>query len=135
MVDIKSFIERLGMRKADLCRALGMDPQSSLMSSYEKGRSDPSYDKCEKLIRLGITAQELFGEELGKILLENSLPLVAPKAVPTAFLESPEFMEGIRYQLAEGIKENGLVKEEQVKYVVRQELEKLLPELKKADKI
>lgn len=59
MVDIKSFIERKGMRKADLCRALGMDSTSSLMSSYEKGRSDPSYDKCEKLIRLGITVQEL----------------------------------------------------------------------------
>ena len=105
MVDIKSLIERLGMRKADLCRALGIDPQSSLMSSYEKGRSDPSYDKCEKLIRLGITAQELFGEELGKILLENSLPLVAPKAVPPQdYLEDPAFREGVKLLVEETLK-------------------------------
>ena len=105
MVDIKSFIERLGMRKADLCRALGMDPQSSLMSSYEKGRSDPSYDKCEKLIRLGITAQELFGEELGKILLENSLAIIAPKAVPPKdYLEDPAFREGVKFLVEEALK-------------------------------
>lgn len=103
MVDIKSFIERLEMRKADLCRALGMDPQSSLMSSYEKGRSDPSYDKCEKLIRLGITAQELFGEELGTELLDNSLSVhsaARPEKTPIDY-KDPEFQEQVRKAMLE----------------------------------
>ena len=83
------------MRKADLCRVFGLDPKSSLMSSYEKGRSDPSYDKCEKLIRLGITAQELFGEELGKILIENSLEQT-PGVIPPEIANDPEFQAGLQ---------------------------------------
>ena len=106
MVDIKSFIERKGMRKADLCRALGMDSTSSLMSSYEKGRSDPSYDKCEKLIRLGITVQELFGEELGNLLLENSLQ-VKPQSPPPEFLNDPKFQEGVKLLVEETLKAKG----------------------------
>ena len=73
MIDVKSFIKRKGVSKADLCRELEIDPKSSLMSSYEKGRSNPSYEKCEKLIRFGISAKELFGEELGGMLLSNSM--------------------------------------------------------------
>ena len=106
MVDIKSFIERKGMRKADLCRALGMDSTSSLMSSYEKGRSDPSYDKCEKLIRLGITVHELFGEELGNLLLENSMP-VKRSDPPPEFLNDPKFQEGVKMLVEETLKSKG----------------------------
>jgi len=106
MVDIKTFIERKGMRKADLCRALGIDSTSSLMSSYEKGRSDPSYDKCEKLIRLGITVQELFGEELGNLLLENSLQ-VKPQNPPPDFVSDPKFQEGVKFLVEETLKSKG----------------------------
>lgn len=113
MVDIKTFIERKGMRKADLCRVFGLDPKSSLMSSYEKGRSDPSYDKCEKLIRLGITAQELFGEELGKILIENSLEQTPSAIVPSQeFLNNPEFIKGMENAFEEFLIKKGLVKKE-----------------------
>lgn len=106
MVDIKSFIERKGMRKADLCRALGMDSTSSLMSSYEKGRSDPSYDKCEKLIRLGITVQELFGDELGNLLLENSLR-AKPQSPLADFVNDPIFQESVKFIVEETLKAKG----------------------------
>lgn len=103
MVDVKTFIERKGMTKADLCRELGIDSKSSLMSSYEKGRSDPSYDKCEKLIRLGITAQELFGEKLGTELLDNSLSVQSasrPEKTPIDY-KDPEFQEQVRKAMLE----------------------------------
>ena len=63
MVVLKSFLSRMNMNKADLCRELDIDPKSSLLSSYEKGRSYPSYEKCKKLLEMGMTVEELFGEE------------------------------------------------------------------------
>ena len=64
MVDIKSFLTRRRMSKADLCRELGIDAKSNLISSYEKGRISPSYDKCVQLLQLGMTVKELFGIDL-----------------------------------------------------------------------
>lgn len=63
MVGLKSFLNRLNMTKADLCRELDIDPKSSLLSSYEKGRTYPSYEKCKKLLEMGMTVEELFGRE------------------------------------------------------------------------
>ena len=121
-----SFLRRKKMKQADLARSLETVPGN--VTRWVKGEGVPSYELCAKLLSLGMTVKELFG--IDYVEGDDYIP-----SVPPEFLESPEFMEGVRYQLAEGIKENGLVKEDQVKYVVRQELEKLLPELKKADKI
>jgi transcriptional regulator with XRE-family HTH domain len=81
MMDIKTFLNRKSLTKAALCRLLGIDPKSSILSSYEKGRSNPSYEICEKLIPLGASAQELFGKELGDMLVSNS---TAPAKQSTA---------------------------------------------------
>ena len=94
MVDIDSFLERTNRSKAGLLRELGLDPKSSLISAYEKGRSNPSYDVCAKLIELGATAKELFGEELGTKLIQNSI------AVPPAGLANdPEFQKGLQQSI------------------------------------
>jgi predicted transcriptional regulator len=64
MVDLDSFLTRTNRTKAGLLRELGMDPKSSLLSSYEKGRSNPSFEVVEKLIMLGMTPLEIFGKEI-----------------------------------------------------------------------
>lgn len=61
MVNVESFLTRKNMTKVELCSALGIDPKSSLISAYEKGRSNPSYDMCVKLLGMGMTIEELFG--------------------------------------------------------------------------
>lgn len=66
MVDIKSFIDRKHMSKADLARALDIDPKTSVISAYEKGRAGPSYSVCKKLLVLGMSVQELFGKEVAE---------------------------------------------------------------------
>lgn len=91
MMDMKSFLNRMGMTKAELCRRLGIDPKSSVVGAYEKGRSNPSFEICEKLIPLGITAQELFGKKLGDTLVGNSS--VMP-SLPPEIANDPDFLAG-----------------------------------------
>lgn len=109
MVDIDSFLERTNRSKAGLLRELGLDPKSSLISAYEKGRSNPSYDVCAKLIELGATAQELFGEELGSKLIQNSI------AVPAELANAPDFQKGLQQSI-----------DAKVSAAVKTELEKIL---------
>ena len=105
MFDVQSFLERLGMKKADLCRELEMDPKSSLLSSYEKGRSNPSYEVCEKLIGKGVTAQELFGEELGsKLIANSSVPVSSAEELSPEMqkmLNHPDFIAGMKKAFSE----------------------------------
>lgn len=67
MIDLDSFLSRMGLTKAGLSRSLGMDPKTSIWASYEKGRSDPSFEVCRGLLKLGMTVEELFGVEYNKI--------------------------------------------------------------------
>lgn len=39
---------------------------------WSSGRSIPGFEKMGKLIELGMTAQELFGKEIGDLLVKNS---------------------------------------------------------------
>lgn len=96
VIDLKSYLNRTGFSKADLCRKLGLDAKSSLLSSYEKGRSDPSYDMCVKLLQLGMTVEELFG--VNYMPLDNSNeqnPIKITDAdLSRAFLRAAEILGG-----------------------------------------
>ena len=94
---MKSYLNRTGFSKADLCRKLGLDAKSSLLSSYEKGRSDPSYDMCVKLLQLGMTVEELFGKECADRLLQNSVGL--PLQLPPEIANDPDFQKGLQQSI------------------------------------
>lgn len=99
-MDIKAFLDRTNRSKADLLRELGLDPKSSLISAYISGRSRPSFDVVDKLIELGITAEELFGKEHADILIRNSTT-INPGAFPKKLFDTPEFKEEVAKALAE----------------------------------
>ncbi|MBR4348044.1 MAG: helix-turn-helix transcriptional regulator [Fibrobacter sp.] len=120
--DFGHYIDRKHWKQKDAVAALGVS--TGLVGSWASGTAIPSYDKIVKLIGCGITAQELFGEELGNLLIENSLPAQPASVLP------PEFVEGFREQLMEDFMKKGLVPEEKVKEIVRQEIERLLPSAK-----
>lgn len=82
------------MSKADLYRSLGMDPKSSLLSAYEKGRSKPSFEICDKLIRLGMTVEELFGIEYAKMhfMTNNGNIKISNEDLGMAFLRAAEIL-------------------------------------------
>ena len=129
-IDLNALSAETGLSLEEIAKLVGIsDPKN--LSKWKQEKPDgsrPKYNALIKLLKSGATVKTLFGVDY------SERKKVYPN-IPPEFMESPEFKEGLYYQLMEGIKKNGLVKEEQVKYMVRQELEKLLPELKNADKI
>ncbi|MBO7324956.1 MAG: helix-turn-helix transcriptional regulator [Bacteroidales bacterium] len=103
MIDLKSFLKREKMTKAALCRKIGIDPKSSLLSAYEKGRSCPSYDVCVKLLEAGMMVEELFGVEYKKMHQE----FIVPPSTQEIF-DSPEFQLGMKRTI-EKLKKEGLL--------------------------
>ena len=106
-MDLKSFLDRTNLTKADVLRKLGRDPKSRLLSAYQSGASFPSFDMALKLLKLGMTPRELFGEEIDEILKAYYLDSSAPK-IPQSF-DSPEFREGVAKAL-EDLKARGVIK-------------------------
>lgn len=67
---------------------------------WSSGNSSPRYESILKLIDLGATAQELFGEELGSKLIRNSI------AVPPAELANdPDFQKGLQQSIEAKVSE------------------------------
>jgi len=72
--DINSFLTRNNMIFEDLAEKL--DCSTGLIGMWTSGKSFASFDKCLKLMELGMTAEEMFGTELFKkiTLSQNDLP-------------------------------------------------------------
>lgn len=87
-MDVKSFLDRTHITKADLLRKLGKDPKSSLISAYQSGTSNPSIEIAVKLIKLGMTPLELFGEEIDSIFRKHYLGSAVP--------DNQKFKEGVK---------------------------------------
>lgn len=60
-LDIKSFIERCGIRsQEELAETLGVTPQT--VSAWCKGRKFPTHETEQQLLEMGMTVEELFGK-------------------------------------------------------------------------
>lgn len=87
----------------------------------------PSYNAIVKLLKAGATTETLFGVDYAATHQPASV-------LPPEFVKvNPEFVEG-REQLMENFMKKGLVPEEKVKEIVRQEIERLLPSAKPINK-
>ena len=63
-LDIKSFIAREGERQGvhkqeDLAKMLGVSDQT--VSNWVKGKTFPTHETEDKLLKMGMTVEELFG--------------------------------------------------------------------------
>lgn len=67
--DFIKFLRRKGMKQQDAAKLIGVT--QATISNWCKGKT-PDFGTVEKLISHGLTAQELFGEEVGTKLMENS---------------------------------------------------------------
>lgn len=58
-MDLFSFLRRKNMTQAELSKRLETTPGN--VNRWAKGDGVPSYELCAKLLRLGMTVEELFG--------------------------------------------------------------------------
>jgi len=63
-IDFLNFMSRKKISQTELAEVL--DVHQSAVSQYVSGKSGVVFDKVEKLVELGITPEELFGENAGK---------------------------------------------------------------------
>ncbi|MDR1830902.1 MAG: helix-turn-helix domain-containing protein [Candidatus Fibromonas sp.] len=61
-------MNRRRISQVELAEVLGV--HQSAVSQYVSGKSGVVFDKVEKLVELGITPEELFGETIGKKMRE-----------------------------------------------------------------
>ncbi|MDR2594886.1 MAG: helix-turn-helix domain-containing protein [Fibromonadaceae bacterium] len=68
-IDFLSFMNRKKISQTELAEVL--DVHQSAVSQYVSGKSGVVFDKVEKLVELGITPEELFGETVGKKMRDS----------------------------------------------------------------
>jgi transcriptional regulator with XRE-family HTH domain len=68
--DCEKFLSRMGWTRKELANRLGF--KESAVGNWCTNSSTPNYATLAKLARLGITAQEMFGEKVGGQLVKNS---------------------------------------------------------------
>lgn len=75
---MKKFSERTGKTFSAIAQELDLTP--SLVSQWHRGKSMPGYDHVCKLLDLGMSFEELFGEERWKNL-KDSIEKNAKKSI------------------------------------------------------
>ena len=81
MFDVSKFIDRKGWTIKDLASRLFDKGGVSRVGMWSTGDSNPRYSAILKLIELGVTAEELFGQPYADILLKNSSVSVESKEI------------------------------------------------------
>ncbi len=91
MFDCNRFLHRNGWRQKDLAERLGLG--TSTVGMWCSGKSNPPYEVIVELIKLGITPEELFGDEINEQLKAFYLSVSNPQ-LPSR-VDNKEFREGM----------------------------------------
>lgn len=89
MFECQKFLDRMGWKQEDLAKALGS--KQSRVSNWNTGVASPRYNEILKLIDLGVTIEELFGDDVAEKLKSRMTPVV--KEID---YKSPEFLKGVQ---------------------------------------
>lgn len=108
MFDVKKFIDRKGWTISDLSKLVFGKDKTSTVGMWSSGDSSPRYDSVCRLIRLGATAEELFGKECADILFRNSFGGALPPVPPGQ--DTPDWRSGMVSALA-ALQKEGYIKE------------------------
>lgn len=71
-MDIEGFMRRIGVSsKTELAKMLDSKPQN-INKWFNKDRKEPTYEMCKRLLKIGMTVEELFGPEVAaKVAVSN----------------------------------------------------------------
>ena len=96
--DFNKFLKRKNYKQKDVAAAIKVS--MGLVGTWASNKAVPSYKKIIRLIDAGITSQELFGEEIGSKLVENSIKVRNSDMEPIDY-KSPEFQALVKKALIE----------------------------------
>ena len=83
-----SFLERKRLKITELSNTLKMS--HSTVSCWKIKKAFPDFTKIAALFEMGMTLQEMFGEDLGNKIIENSIGLYGNDETKTLFNEIKE---------------------------------------------
>ena len=133
-VNLEALQKETGLDMKGLADLAGIGPKVVYKWAYlHKDSSRPDYNAIVRLLQKGATTKTLFGVDAATTHQPAPEPVSAAPS-PEFLKAHPELLEGMREQLVEDLMKNGLVPKDQVKDIVRQELERILPG-KTSDKI
>lgn len=95
---INDFLKRLGISQRKLAERIGRSNMA--VSQWCLGNHEPKVGDLDVLIKQGITAEELFGEQVARMLLDNSVKPHEPEIDDKTLLEiKKKAMEGAYKEL------------------------------------
>lgn len=102
-MDIAGFAERIGLNsQTKLAEKLGVTPQN--VTRYYGKQKPPSYEMCKKLLKIGISLEELFDKETADAYEAHRQKV--PDEIKKEFFENINFNDPeIRSVLAEVLAE------------------------------
>lgn len=109
MFDCNSFLQRKGWRQKDLAERL--DIGTSTVGMWCTGKSTPYLEVAEKLLKLGMTIKEMFGEEIDAAIRKAYMDDIRPEAA-----DDKDAVNGVERAFAE-MKARGLIKDEVAKEI------------------
>lgn len=129
-VNLDALKKETGKTIEEIAKLVGIGPKVVYKWQYmHKDGSRPDFNAVVKLLQAGASTETLFGVDYAAT--HKTAPEPVSAAPSPEFLKAhPELLEGMREQLVEDLMKKDLVPKDQVKDIVRQEIERLLPSTK-----
>lgn len=89
MLYLKKFMNRMGFSQQELAKL--MECGQPRVSAINTGTSEARYSEMVKLLELGMTLEEMFGDDLAKKIREKFSPIVS-----NIDFKSKEFQKGVQ---------------------------------------
>lgn len=127
-ISIEKLSKDTGLHVEEIAKLAGIAEARNLgkWAQEKPNGSRPNYNAIVRLLQKGATVETLFGVDYAATHQPASV-------LPPEFVKAnPEVIEGIREQLMEDLMKKDLVPKDQVKNIVRQEIERLFPSAKPA---
>ncbi|SHJ26520.1 hypothetical protein SAMN05720471_12412 [Fibrobacter sp. UWP2] len=133
-INLETLKKETGKTIEEIAKLVGIGPKVVYKWQYmHKDGSRPDFNAVVKLLQAGASVETLFGVDYADTHRPAPEPVSAAPS-PEFLKAHPELLEGFREQLMEDLMKKGLVPEEKVKDIVRQEIERLLPSAKPINK-
>ena len=121
-IDLKSLSKETGLNYKELAQLAKIGPKVVYKWHYSHNDSSrPDYNALVRLLQLGATTETLFGVTCKP---RHDAPAVPS---PDFIAAHPDLLEGFQEQLIADLKKRGIFSEDNIRDIVRQEIDRLLP--------